>query len=363
MCLVSDEKKFLIYGSYGYTGNLIAQMSIKQGLQPVLGGRNKERLVKQANALNLDYRVFDVAQLKQTKDALAEFVAVIHCAGPFWHTYKNMAQACLETKTHYIDITGEVMVIDQLMALNEHAKTAGIMLLPGAGFDVVPSDCLAAYLKSRMPDANELTLAIGSLQKGSEPGVSQGTAKTMMDGISAGTMIRDKGILKTMPLGWNTRTFDFGGSKELVCSSVSWGDLASAWWSTGIPHIETYMALPKKMIRFNKLINPVKAIFNWSPVKRFIENRINRMPAGPSAEARQHSVAKIYGEVKNNEGKRVCALMTTPNGYELTSLSTLLIMQKILSGNAPAGFQTPSSAYSKDLALEIPGVTLVDVMD
>lgn len=360
---VNNKNNFLIYGSYGYTGNLIAQLCVTQGLQPVLGGRNKEQLVTQARALNLEYRVFDVDQLEQTKNALKEFVAVIHCAGPFWHTYKNMVQACLETNTHYLDITGEVMVIEQLMAMNEQAKSAGIMLLPGAGFDVVPSDCLAAYLKGHLPDANELILAIGSSQNegGSGPGISRGTARTMMEGMSAGTMIRDKGILKNVPLSWNTRTFDFGSRKQLLCTTVSWGDLASAWWSTGIPHIETYMALPEKMIRFNKFINPIKAIFNWSPVKRYVEHKISRLPAGPTTKARQNSVAKIYGEVTNKAGKKFAALMTTPNGYELTALSTLTIMQKITTGNAPAGFQTPSSAYTKDLVMEIPGVTRVDI--
>ena len=362
---MDNKANFLIYGSYGYTGNLIVQLSLKQGLKPVLGGRNKEKLVQQAHAMNLDYRVFDVNDVEQAKNILKEFIAVIHCAGPFWHTYKNMAQACLEAQTHYLDITGEVMVIEQLMKMNEQAKSAGVMLLPGAGFDVVPSDCLAAHLKSRLPDATELILAIGatSSKTGSGPGFSRGTARTMMEGISSGTMIRDKGILKKVPLSWKTRTFDFGSSKQLLCTTVSWGDLASAWWSTGIPHIETYMAFPKKMIRFNKLINPIKAIFNWAPVKRYLEHKVSRLPAGPSSEARQNSVAKIYGEVRNDAGEKRAALMTTPNGYELTALSTLAIMHKIIAGNAPAGFQTPSSAYTKDLVMDIPGVTLVDVIE
>lgn len=360
---MKNKKKFLIYGSYGYTGNLIAELSLKQGLQPVLGGRNKEKLAQQANALNLDYRVFDVNHLEQAKSTLKEFIAVIHCAGPFWHTYKNMAQACLATHTHYLDITGEVMVIEQLMALNEQAKSAGVMLLPGAGFDVVPSDCLAAYLKSRLPDASELILAIGALNnaKSSGSGISRGTARTMMEGIATGTMIRDTGILKKVPLSWKTRTFDFGSPNSLLCTTVSWGDLASAWWSTGIPHIETYMALPKKMIRLNKLINPVKGLFNWSPVKRYMEYKINQLPAGPTLKERQNSMAKIYGEITNEAGGKIAALMTTPNGYEFTALSALTIIHKIIAGNAPAGFQTPSTAYTQDLALEIPGVTRIDV--
>lgn len=361
--MMNNKKKILIYGSYGYSGNLIAEQCIQQGLQPVLGGRDKEKVARQAQALNLEYRVFDLDNVEQTSNELQDFKLVINCAGPFWHTYKKMVEACIESTTHYLDITGEYKVIEQISGMNEQAKQAGVMLLPGAGFDVVPSDCLAQHLKSQLPDANELVLAIASISKksGSGVGVSRGTARTMMEGISEGTMIRDGGVLKKVSLNWKKRLFDFGHSKQLLCTTVSWGDIASAWWSTGIPHIETYMALPKKMIQLNSLINPIKAIFDWSPIRRYLGRKINQLPEGPSAEVRQNSVAKIYGEVKNPNGKTAAALITTPNGYTFTALSVVLITQKILAGDAPVGFQTPSTAYTKELVMEIPGVSRVDL--
>lgn len=355
------KKNFLIYGSYGYTGNLIAQLSLQQGLNPILAGRNEEKLRLQAIALNLDYRVFDVNDPDQTRCALDDLIAVVHCAGPFKHTYKNMALACLSAKTHYLDITGEVMVIEQLMRMNEQAKEAGIMLLPGSGFDVVPSDCLATYLKGCLPDANRLVLAIGAFHKSSGLSISHGTAKTMIEDIPEATMIRDAGVLKKVPFCWKTYFFDFGASERLLCATISWGDLASAWWSTQIPHIETYMALPKKIIRLRNIINRFKWLLSWPPIKRYVIYKINKLPAGPTDEQRQNSVVKIYGEVTNSVGKKSAALMTTPNGYTLTALSTLMIIQHVLSGNAPIGFQTPSSAYTEDLVMKIPGVTRVMV--
>ncbi|KTD40284.1 saccharopine dehydrogenase family protein [Legionella parisiensis] len=353
------KKNFLIYGSYGYTGNLIAQLSVQQGLKPVLAGRDAQKLKLQARALNLEYRVFDVNDLEQTKKALKDLVAVIHCAGPFKYTYKNMVLACLAVKTHYLDITGEVRVIEQLMAMNEQAQAAGIMLLPGSGFDVVPSDCLTSYLKQCLPDANNLVLAIGTFNKGNGLSISHGTAKTMMEDIPEGTLIRDGGVLKKVPFCWKTRFFDFGTSKKLLCATISWGDLASAWWSTQIPHIEIYMALPKKIIQLRSLINPFKKFLAWSPIKKYVMQRINQLPSGPTEEHRQNSVVKIYAEVSNEAGKKIAALMTTPNGYTFTALSTLMIIQHALAGNAPIGFQTPSSAYTEDLVMKIPEVTRV----
>lgn len=353
------KKNFIIYGSYGYTGNLIARHSIQQGLKPILAGRNEDKLKRQANLLDLDYRVFDVLDLEQTKKSLQDVIAVIHCAGPFKHTFENMARACLSVKTHYMDITGEVRVIEKLMELNEQAKKAGIMLLPGAGFDVVPSDCLALYLLRHLPDANKLVLAICGFQKDSNVTISHGTAKTMIEDMPEGSLIRVDGKLKKVPFCWKAHTFDFGSSKYRLCGMISWGDLASAWWSTKIPNIETYMALPKGLIQFRKIINLFKHVLNWTPIKHYILHKIDQLPPGPNDEQRQNAKVKIYGEVTNDSGKKVAALMTTPNGYTLTALTTILIVKHILEGHAPIGFQTPSQAYTEDLIMDIPEVTRV----
>lgn len=358
-----DKKKFLIYGSYGYTGNLIAELCLNQGHTPILAGRNQQKLMQQAQALNLEYKVIDLDKQEELLPVLESCVAVIHCAGPFVHTYKKMAQACIKAKTHYVDITGEYLVFEGLMQMDYEAKTAGVMLLPGAGFDVVPSDCLAQHLKSNLPDATGLMLALAAKQHDSSAGlgISRGTARTALEGLGDRAMIRDKGQLKKVALNTKEKYFDFGGSKSLMCSIISWGDISSAWWSTRIPHIEVYMALPKKTIQLTKLLHWFKGFLHWGPVKRYLDNKIKQMPEGPSLRARQNSIAKIYGEVKNDRDELKSALMTTPNGYEFTSLSVLLIINKILSGHAPAGFQTPSTAYGKDLVMEIPGVTRIDL--
>lgn len=356
-----SKNNFLIYGSYGYTGKLIAELACRQGLRPILGGRNKDKLIEQAKLLNLDYRVFDVNNLEATKAALKDFVCVIHCAGPFVDTYKNMAEACIESHTHYLDITGEIEVIENLSKMNSQAQAANIMILPGAGFDVVPSDCLAQHLKSRLANATELTLAIKAKgPKNAGPSVSRGTARTMLNGFSSGAMIRDGGVLKTVPLSWKKRGFDFGDHKETVCTTIGWGDIASAWWSTRIPHIETYMAVPPKFIFISKLLNPIKSLFKWKRLQQVIQDKINKLPEGPTAEMRKQSSSHIYGEAKNAAGDKVVSLLITPEGYDCTAMTTLLIVKKILADNVRVGFQTPSTAYGKDLVLEVPNVTRND---
>src|SRR5689334_20440575 len=151
-------KNFLIYGSYGYTGQLIVEYAVKNGLRPVLAGRNEKQLRLQAGKYNLECHAFSLDETSKLDSALCEVDAVLHCAGPFVHTFRQMAEACLRTKRHYVDISGEIPGFETLAALNDQAKEAGIMFLPGGGFDVVRSDCLAAHLKQRLPSANQLRL-------------------------------------------------------------------------------------------------------------------------------------------------------------------------------------------------------------
>src|SRR4051812_14952024 len=169
--------------------------------------------------------------------AVGEVAAVLHCAGPFSHTSRPMADACLRTKTHYLDITGEAAVIESLAARDEEAKRSGVMLLPCVGFDVVPTDCLAAHLKRRLPSATRLALAIQGIGR-----ISRGTATTMVENINRGGLIRRGGKLQSVPAAWKTREIDFGRGPRSA-TTIPWGDVATAFYSTGIPNIVVYAAI------------------------------------------------------------------------------------------------------------------------
>jgi short subunit dehydrogenase-like uncharacterized protein len=346
-----------VYGSYGYTGRLVVQEALAKDLTPVLAGRSREKLEAQAAACGLPYRVAAVDDRDALDAALAGAQVVIHCAGPFAHTAEHMAEACLRTQTHYLDITGEISVFEAMAALDKRAKAAGVMLLPGAGFDVVPSDCLALHLKERLPSATQLVLAISS--NGS---TSQGTAKTMAENLPHGGMVREDGKLKRVPAAHKIRSFDFGkGQKRAM--ATPWGDVSTAWYTTGIPNIEVYMALPPVVqvaAKASRFLGPLLAT---GPVQRFMKSRIESGPAGPSEEDRARGYAVLIGEVTDDSGAVARARLKTPEGYTLTAQSSVHIAQQVLAGNAPHGFQTPGRAYGKDLVLELPGVSREDLED
>ena len=346
-----QSNSFLLYGANGYTGELIARYAYEYNLQPILAGRRKEVIEPLANKLRLPYRIFDMNDTVALQAALKEVSAVIHAAGPFQFTAKQMIEACLQTGTHYLDINGDIAVFEMIKRYDAAAKKAGIMLLPGAGFDVVPTDCLALLLKKLLPDAVSLQLAFATLGGG----LSHGTATTMANKIGEGGAIRKDGKIIRSPLGKKGRWVDFG-VKKIFVMSIPWGDISTAHFTTGIPDIESYTGISRKVYYLLK----GQSLFNWILRSNFIRNhfkkKINKRPAGPSDEQRSKAISLVWGQATNATGKTATARLSGPEGYTLTTHSALIIVEKILKGNFSPGYQTPASAYGENLVLEIPGV-------
>lgn len=341
---------FLLYGSYGYTGELILEEALNRGLNPILAGRDGAKVKAQADALGLDHRAFDLSDSAALEAALKEVPVVLHAAGPFSQTWKPMVEACLKTGTHYLDITGEIEVFEQIAKRDKAAKAAGVMLLPGTGFDVVPSDCLAAHLKSLLPDATHLRLAFQGLGK-----LSRGTRRTALESFGTGGAVREGGEIRQVPAAYRTRDINFGRG-PVTAVTIPWGDVATAYHSTGISNIEVYMAMPPKAIWILKMSRYLGWLMQFQTVQRLMREWLESQPAGPNAEERQRGSSLLWGEAENAEGKTLKARLETPEGYTLTACSSVMIVQNVLAGNAPTGFQTPSSAYRKDFILEVEGV-------
>ena len=342
---------FLIYGSYGYTGQLIVDHALREGLRPILAGRNEKRLRLQAQEKNLDYRAFSLSDTARLNAALQDVEAVLHCAGPFVHTFRPMAEACLRSKCHYVDISGEIVGFEALARMDAQAKEAGVMVLPGAGFDVVPSDCLSAHLKRRLPSATHLRLFV----RGVGAGVSPGTAKSAVENMHRQGMIRRDGNLMQVPPAWNVRERDFGRGYTKVVS-VGWGDVSTAFYSTGIPNIETYFAFPERIISLLRAMRVLGPLFYNRPVKSLLKALIHALIKGPDPDKRKRASAVFVGEVSDPNGGRAVTRLTTPEGYTCTALTAVAIMKRTLEGDCKPGFQTAALAYGADFILQFPGV-------
>lgn len=343
-----SKEKVLIYGAYGYTGRLILEEALSQNLPVVIAGRDSEKLKWVNKDFNLPSRVFSIDNSEQIIENLMDVKVVIHSAGPFIYTAKPMVEACLASGTHYIDITGEIDVFEWIATCDSLAKDKGIMLLPGAGFDVVPTDCLALYLKEQLPDATHLILAFYSNGK-----PSHGTMLTALESLGKGGRIRVEGKLQTVPPAYKKMKIDFGEGPKLAVT-IPWGDVSTAYYTTGIPNIEVFMAVTPGMNFMLKGIKLVQTVVSTDTLQNFLKSKVPE--GGPSPEERKNNYALIWGKVSNSKGDEKQARMKTMDGYDLTAKTSVLIARKILEDRYTPGFQTPAKAYGSNLILEIPGV-------
>jgi short subunit dehydrogenase-like uncharacterized protein len=344
---------WMIYGANGYTGELIAREAARRGLRPILAGRSAAAIVPLAKDLGLDHRVIALEDATALDAALGAVALVLHCAGPFARTSRPMVEACLRKRVHYLDITGEIEVFEACAARNAVARAAGVTLLPGTGFDVAPSDCLAAHLKSRLPTATHLALGFQVASS-----ISRGTATTMVENIHRGGVVRREGKLTRVPPGYKTRVIDFGRG-PVTASTIPWGDVSTAFHSTGIPNVEVYTATnaeTRMMMRFARIAGP---LLGTPPLQRLLKAAIRRAPRGPSADQRASRRSHLWGEARD-AGRTVVSRLNAPESYALTVQTALAAVGKVRAGGARPGFQTPSLAFGKDFILEIEGVTRTD---
>ncbi len=346
---------FLLYGANGYVGRAIARAAVATGLAPIMAGRNAPVISALARELGLEFRVFDLDDPHVIDQALTGVSVVLHCAGPFMATSRPMVDACLRTGIHYLDITGELPVFDAVARRDAEAKAANVMLMPGAGFDVVPTDCLAMFLQQRLPSATRLMLGFQSVGPG---GMPPGTQHTMIELLPFGNYVRRDGALLRVNGPLTSRTIDFGQG-PVRASQITWGDVFTAYHSTGIPTIETYLALSPRVKSQMAWIDRLRPLFAFARVRDMLHTRV---APGPSPAARAQTVTHVWGQAQNDEGVAVAARLHGPEaGVEWTAQCALSIVKRVLRGNAPPGYQTPAMAYGPDLVLETLGVVREEV--
>jgi saccharopine dehydrogenase (NAD+, L-lysine-forming) len=343
----------MLYGAYGYTGRLVADVALARGERPVLAGRDGKALGQMAAKLGLEHRVVGLDDPDALAGALDGIDAVAHCAGPFSATAAPMVEACLAGRTHYLDITGEIDVFEAILARGEEAAGAGVVLLPGAGFDVVPSDCLAGLLARALPTANRLELALRM-----DGGVSPGTAMTAMEALGAADRCRVGGQIEPVPTDRRRRQVKFADGKATV-TAISWGDVSTAFHTTGIPDIVVYAALPLTAQLVSSVAGMSGSKGQRSVVQRALRSVAGRLP-GPSAKIRARSPGQLWGRAIDPSGAKVTGTVTTPNGYDLTADSVVRVVQRLAAGSVPTGAHTPSRALGADFVRELDDVTVVD---
>lgn len=336
----------LIYGAYGYTGELIAEEAVGRELDVIVAGRNGTKTRRVGIQQGVDSRVFPADEAGENLDGVD---TVLNCAGPFAETYEPIVEACLDTGTQYLDITGELPVFEALAERDRAAEQAGICLLPGVGFDVVPTDCVAGHLHDRLQWAMDLKLGFEA------PGtVSGGTVASALEQATGGGAVRRGGQLESAAIGQGRAQIDFGnGSRHAV--RIPWGDVSTAYYTTGIENIEVYTAMPERMAQALSLAKPLSPLLDVDVVTDTLQSLARRFVSGPDESERASKRTFVWGEATDGD-RTVTTRLVTPETYALTVDAATTAAERIETGAAPIGYQTPASAFDPNFVLELDGV-------
>ena len=352
---------WMIYGASGYTGKLIAREAVRRGHRPVAAGRNRDRTQALASELGIEARVFglNAKTAKTTKTAktartstaahIEGIELVLNCAGPFSATAAPMIEACLQAGAHYLDITGEIAVFELAQSLDARARAAGIVLCPGVGFDVIPTDCVAAALKAALPDATHLALGFDT-----RSGMSPGTAKTSLEGMAQGGKVRRDGKLVAVPMAHEVRRIDFGDGEKLAMT-IPWGDVVTAYATTGIPNIAIFVPGSRGMIAGARRAGLVRPLLGLPPVQALLKALIAKRVKGPETTIRDRLPTYVWGEVRNARGEMRTARVRTANVYSLTITGALAVVEHVVATRPGGGATTPARLVGADLVTRLPG--------
>ena len=347
----------LIYGATGFTGGLVVEAARARGLRPVLGGRNRVRLEALAASTGLEYRVAPLTDPDALERSLEAVDVALLVAGPFSETAPPMLEACLRTGTHYLDLTGECAAIEATLGKSAAARRCGRMVMPGCGFDIVASDCLASHVNRRLPGAEHLVIGLSGLVT-----PTRGSLRTIVEHAGMAVRTRRAGRFAAVPPAALRRRFDFGRG-DGWSSAVTWGDVVTAFLTTGIPNIEVYFEETpafRAMLLAGRTFGP---LLQAPAAQAWMKAHAQFLPEGPSAAERAHHTCVVVAEAESADGRRAVSRLHTPEAYSLSAQTATAIAARALGGDVEAGFQTPARVYGADFILEFAGVSREDLTD
>jgi short subunit dehydrogenase-like uncharacterized protein len=231
------------------------------------------------------------------------------------------------------------------------------MLLPGVGFVVAASDCLAVYVAARLPGAHSLAIGL------SRPTLwSRGSLRTLVDMWSDRVEILRDGVLYGVPTGSLSREFDYGrGQGPRYSTIMRWPDVVTAHHSTGIPNIEVYCGIDgidRLSASATQCFGPLLESTPWRSLAKLQAYLISE---GPSETTRASHTRVVIAEVRDAAGRCVGARLRTPEPYSFTQQSALDAVARVLAGSAKPGFQTPAGVFGERFALDLEGVVLEEL--
>src|SRR5580692_782503 len=327
---ISQAGSWMLYGAAGHTGALIAQHAHERGHRPVLAGRTAPAIAALARRLDLPHQALALDDPDALNAALAGVDLVLNAAGPFLHTAGPLADACLRAGVDYLGIGNELQVFRALYDLDERARQAGITIMPGAGFGVIATNCLARYVSDAVGGAAILEVATRAAVARQGPGV----AATREQNMPYGGWVRQAGHLRPLALGSGTTTITLPDGPCRIMPLPT-GDLEAAFQATGAPDITAYGAVPA---------DPAPG-----------------SASDPPADQRRAYTSFGWARAIGPNGATAQAWLQTGESYAFTAAASIRAIEEALARSLSGAF-SPAAAFGADFVLTIPGTSRTDTI-
>jgi short subunit dehydrogenase-like uncharacterized protein len=177
----------------------------------------------------------------------------------------------------------------------------------------------------------------------------------MIESLPHAGAVRRGGKIVPVPIAFDVREIEFGCGRRMTMT-IPWGDVATAYHTTGIANIRVYTSARPRSVRRARWLGRLLPVLAVRPIKRLLQKAVDLRPSGPPPEVRQTARVHLWGEVRNAAGDRVTATMETPEAYRLTAESAVEAVLRVLAGVVPAGSWTPARAFGWHFAAELEGV-------
>jgi short subunit dehydrogenase-like uncharacterized protein len=320
---------WMLYGAAGHTGALIAKRAHERGHRPLLAGRSGPALATLADSLGLPHRVIALDDPAALRGALADVDLVLNAAGPFLRTATLLAEACIDAGAHYLDIGNELQVFLSLYGLHPRAEKAKVTLIPGVGFGVVATNCLARYVTEKVGGAVRLEVA----SKAAIAEQGPGAAAARRENLPYGGWVRKAGQLQANPLGAGMTTLSLPDG-PCRAMPVPTGDLEAAFRATHASDIVAYAPVPE------------------APTPN---------PPASSQGAARAPVFRSFGWARatSAKGSTAEAWLETGESYGFTAAASVRAVEATLE-SAPRGAFSPAEVFGADFPLSLSGTSRVE---
>lgn len=346
-----------IYGATGYIGELTARIAVEKGLEPVLIGRDETKVREVARRLDLPWRVASLDDPPALDEALRGISVVLNSAGPFGTTTGPLLDACIRTRTHYLDLSGEAADFEAVRGRHTELVEADVMAMPGGGFGVVPTDAVAVHLARALPGASSLELSFQTVG-----GVSRGTAATLVAGLPTEGWQRRSGALVPSRAAEQRRTIPDGSGGSVTVVTNPWrADVVSAAESTGISDISTFIAMPGPVAALARMAPTMPWLLTGRPARSALAALIRRLPPGPSDQQLASGRTVVHGKATAPDGSEAEAVLVGPEAYLFTAHAAAELLTRTAAGAAVPGYRTPAQVHGPEIALAVPGTSLRDL--